>query len=210
MNPNEKQAFYLYKSNLNVNKFDLLLKNLPNPICILMDKLTLIYSNDDDRAYGLAGMTISLAALDALSNVSSVSLDSDGPMITFSHEFYFTGSPSISPKATWNNLLNNFNLTAAMVVSNVMARSLVRLKDDVPGDIMKQVYQAIVNEGKESVDLEEDEIAGLYSKIQTYMGRIFRNPRLHPAIHDYVRTLSRRRSLTGSEIADELHLLQLI
>lgn len=28
--------------------------------------MTLTYSNEDDRAYGLAGMTISLAALDAI------------------------------------------------------------------------------------------------------------------------------------------------
>lgn len=175
-----------------------------------MSSLTLKYSNDDDRAYGLAGMTISLAALDALGNVASVSLDAEGPMITFSHEFYFNGSPSISPKATWNNLFNNFNLTAAMVISNVMARSLVRLRDDVPTDIMHKIHDEIMAEGKESVDLEEDEIDSLYSKINTYMGRIFRNPRLHPAIHEYVRTLSRRRNLSGTEIADELHLLQII
>ena len=30
------------------------------------DKLTLAYLNEDDRAYGLAGMAISLAALDAI------------------------------------------------------------------------------------------------------------------------------------------------
>lgn len=175
-----------------------------------MNTLTLTYSNDDDRAYGLAGMTISLAALDALNAVASVSLDASGPMITFSHDFYFNGSPSISPKATWNNILNNFNLTAAMVVSNVMARSLVRLNNDIPRDIMNRIHDEIMAEGKESVDLEEDEIDTLYSKINTYMGRIFRNPRLHPAIHEYVRTLSRRRNLSGSEIADELHLLQII
>ncbi len=36
--------------------------------------LTLEYSNEDDRAYGLAGMAISLAALDAFDRVAAVSL----------------------------------------------------------------------------------------------------------------------------------------
>lgn len=100
------------------------------------DNLTLSYRNEDDRAYGLAGMAISLAALDAIDRVAAVSLDSDGPMVSFSHEYYFSGSPSVSPKATWSNLLHNFYITSAMVVSNVMARSMVRLGREVPDSIL--------------------------------------------------------------------------
>ncbi len=44
----------------------------------------------------------------ALDRVAGVSLDSDGPMVTFSNEFYFSGSPSVSPKSTWNALLHNY------------------------------------------------------------------------------------------------------
>ena len=69
--------------------------------------LTLAYLNEDDRAYGLAGMMISLASLNAIDRVAEICLDSDGPMVEFSHEFYFQGSPSISPKATWDNLHRN-------------------------------------------------------------------------------------------------------
>ena len=53
------------------------------------ESLTLHYSNEDDRAYGLAGMAISLAALDAIDRISSVSLDAEGPMVTFSHSYYY-------------------------------------------------------------------------------------------------------------------------
>lgn len=175
-----------------------------------MTSLTLKYSNDDDRAYGLAGMAISLAALDALDRVASVSLDSDGPMVTFSHEYYFCGSPSISPKATWNNLLQNFHLTSAMVVSNVLSRALVRLGSDVPEEIMSRLKEEIEEEGRESCSLEQDESDAVFNRVNSYMRRIFRNERLHPAIEEFVRTLSRRRSLSGMEIADELHLLQII
>lgn len=171
---------------------------------------TLSYLNEDDKAYGLAGMAISLAALDAMDRVAEVSLDNSGPMVTFSNQYYFSGSPSISPKATWDNLLHNYYVTSAMVISNVMARSLVRLRRDVPSDVMKKIHEEIAEEGRDVCSLEDDEIETIYDKTRSYMGRIFRNPRLHPAIEDFARTLSRRRSLSGNEIIDELRALSLI
>lgn len=171
---------------------------------------TLSYLNEDDKAYGLAGMAISLAALDAMDRVAEVSLDNSGPMVTFSNQYYFSGSPSISPKATWDNLLHNYYVTSAMVISNVMARSLVRLRRDVPSDVMKKIHEEIAEEGRDVCSLEDDEIETIYDKTRSYMGRIFRNPRLHPAIEDFARTLSRRRSLSSNEIIDELRALSLI
>lgn len=172
--------------------------------------LTLAYTNEDDKAYGLAGMAISLAALDAIDRVASVSLDAEGPMVIFSHQYYFSGSPSISPKTTWDNLLHNFYITSAMVISNVMARSIVRLGQDVPSGLLDTIHREITEEGRDTCSLEDDEIETIYDKTRAYMGRIFRNPRLHPAIDDFARTLSRRRSLSGSEILDELRALSLV
>lgn len=173
-------------------------------------QLTLTYINEDDRAYGLAGMAISLAALDAIDKVAAVSLDADGPMVSFSHDFYFSGNPSISPKTTWNTLLRNFYITSAMVVSNVMARSMVRLGEEVPEGILREIREEIGIEGRNSCSLEDDEIEQLYRKTTTYMRRIFANSRLRPAIGDFARTLSRRRTLSGTEIEDELRILRII
>lgn len=172
--------------------------------------LTLAYLNEDDKAYGLAGMAISLAALDAIDRVASVSLDSEGPMVTFSHEYYFSGSPSISPKNTWNALLHNFYITSSMVVSNLMARSLVRMGEEVPETLMQRVHDEMTAEGIETCALEEDEVDGIYRKSTTGMRRIFGNPRLHPAIDRFAGTIARRRTLSGTEIFDELRALRLI
>lgn len=174
------------------------------------DDLSLTYRNEDDRAYGLAGMAISLAALDAIDRVAAVSLDSDGPMVSFSHEYYFSGSPSVSPKATWSNLLHNFYITSAMVVSNVMARSMVRLGREVPDSILGEIRREMEAEGADTCSLEADEVDRLYLKTTTGMRRIFANPRLHPAIDEFVRVISRRRTLSGMEIYDELRSLRLI
>lgn len=172
--------------------------------------MKLQYTNEDDRAYGLAGMAISLAALDALDKVASVTLDTDGPMVSFSHQYYFSGSPSISPKTTWNSLLHNFYLTSAMVVSNVMARSMVRLGEEVPGDVLSEIRREMKAEGQDTCSLEDDEVDRIYDKTSIGMRRIFGNPRLHPAIDTFAGVLSRRRTLSGMEIFDELRTLRLI
>ena len=172
--------------------------------------MTLAYLNEDDRAYGLAGMVISLASLHAIDRVAEVSLDTDGPMVEFSHRYYFPGSPSISPKASWDNLVQNFHLTTSMVVANVLARSVVRLKEEAPSDVMDKIYDEVEREGRDTCSLEDDEIENLYNNALQRARLLFHNPRLHPAIDEFARVISRKRHLSGMEIADELHLLQLI
>lgn len=175
------------------------------------DRLTLSYSNEDDRAYGLAGMAISLAAIDAIDRVAEVNLDGvDGTMVEFANEYYFSGNPSISPKSTWDNLVQNFHITVSMVISNVMSRSLVRMHSDVPVDVLGEVHDEILREGRDSCGLEDDEVDALFNRALSYSRRIFANPRLHPAIDDFARTISRKRVLSGHEIIDELRLLRLI
>ena len=174
------------------------------------NKLTLSYLNEDDRAYGLAGMMIALANLRALDRVANICIDTEGPMVEFSHAYYFSGSPSISPKSTWDNLVENFHITTSMVVSNVLARSMVRLNIDTPQDILDEIYSQVEMEGHDTCSLEEDEIKKLFTSTLTSALRIFRNPRLHPAIKELANIISRKRNLSGREVYDELHILQLL
>ncbi len=171
--------------------------------------MTLSYSNEDDRAYGLAGMAISLAGLDAIDSVVDISLDADGPMVTFSQEYYYSLSPVVSPKSVWENLMRNFHITASMVVGNVLARSLVRLHEDLPKDIEREIFNEIEAEGEETCGLEKDEIETFYRRILTQHRRLFSNPRLHPAIDQLAGIISRRRTLSGLELREELEFLQL-
>lgn len=171
--------------------------------------MTLKYTNEDDRAYGLAGMAISLAALDAIDHVVEFSIDADGPMVTFSNEYYFTLAPAVSPKAVWENLMRNFHITASMVISNVMARSLVRLQEEIPADVLSEVYDEILHEGRDTCGLEDDEVKSFYDKTYYQQRRIFGNPRLRPAVEELARVISRHRRLSGMELRDQLELLQL-
>lgn len=97
-----------------------------------------------------------------------------------------------------------------MILSNVMSRSFVRMRQDIPSELMGKLRDAIAEEGRETCSLDEDEIDSIFNKTKNQMGRIFRNPRLHPAITDFAGTISRRRSLSGREIIDELRAVSLL
>lgn len=172
--------------------------------------VTITYLNEDDRAYGLAGMAVSVAALDAFDSIVEFSIDAPEQMVEFSNEYYFSGSPSISPKATWNNLIHNFYLTSSMVLSNLMARTMIRRKNDLSQEMLSTLHDAIRDEGIETCGLEEDEIDEMYNRALSRMSRIFSNPRVHPVIDDLARIFSRRRALSGREIYEELRHLQIL
>lgn len=171
--------------------------------------MTLSYSNEDDRAFGLAGMAVSLAGLDAIDSIVDISLDADGPMVNFSQEYYYSLSPAVSPKSVWENLIRNFHITASMVVGNVLARTLVRLHEDLPKDVEREIYSEIEAEGEETCGLEKDEVEAFYHRILMQHRRIFSNPRIHPAITELAGIISRRRRLSGLELREEMAYLQL-
>lgn len=169
----------------------------------------LAYRNEDDRCYGLAGMAISLASLDAFDRVVEVSIDAKGPMVVFSNEFFWGASQSASPKAVWQRLMNNYHLTTSLAVSNVLSRCLVRDKGADPAEMLARLKPAIRDEGREVCVLEDDEIEIFYDNTLRSMQRIFSNRRIYPLVDELARILARRRRLSGREIAEELHYLRL-
>lgn len=162
------------------------------------------YRNEDDKAYGLAGMIITLGAFDALELVHSVSLDADGPMVEFSEEYYHLLSPSISPKSVWEAMRRNFYITSAMVVGNVMARSLVRDGHNTPDAILSSIRNVMKEEGSESLDLEEDETDMLYRHLLQRNMQIYLNPRMHSKVQTLSRRLALRRNLSVTDLISEL------
>lgn len=169
--------------------------------------ISITYINDDDRAFGLAGMTISLAALDAIDRIQEISMDSEGPMVHFSSDYYFCGGPMLSAKATWNNLIRNFHLTTSMAVGNIMARSMVRSGERMPTEVMNTLKDVVIEEGRETCALEDDEIDALFNKALAQNHRLFSNPRMIPAVNRLADLFTQRRSMSGRELEEALSML---
>lgn len=172
-------------------------------------KFTIKYSNEDDRAYGLAGMAISMASLDALDRITEIFLDADGPMVSFTNDYYYAFSPSVSPKAVWTNLLNNLQLTTSLVLGNIMARSLVRLGREAEDEVFNEIRDLVRQEGSEVCSLDREEADAMFEKMMRHSRRLFYNPRLQPAVRELAGVISRRRRLSVIDLAEELELLRI-
>ncbi|MCH5218829.1 MAG: hypothetical protein J1F07_09845 [Muribaculaceae bacterium] len=174
-----------------------------------MSDFQLKYSGDEDRAFGLAGMAISMASLDALDRITEIFLDADGPMVNFANSYYFSWAPSVSPKVVWENLMTNFQLTTSLVMGNVMARSLVRLGREARADVLNEVRALVREEGREVCSLDEEEADALFDRVVDHSRRLFHNPRLHPAVSRLAAVIAAKRRLSVIELAEELEMLRI-
>lgn len=166
------------------------------------------YKNEDDRCYGLTGMTVAVVVFEGDRFLSAVNLDGgSGSMMEMTDDFYFTGSPALSAKSVWNRILQNYNLTLAMSLANVMCRTMVRDRKPLPADVRDYLRRMSIEQGNESCSLEEDESGRLFDKNYTYLTRVFNHTGVAGLCHDFADTLKRRRRLTRREILDELRAL---
>lgn len=167
------------------------------------------YSNEDDRAYGLAGMAISMASLDALDRITEIYLDAEGPMVRFSQHYYYSQSPAVSAKAVWHNLVSNLQLTTSLVLSNIMARSLIRFGSEAESSVYEEIRRLVREEGRDVCSLDEEESDAVFDKVMNHSKRLFYNPRLQPAVRQLAGVIARRRRLSVLELAEELELLRI-
>lgn len=169
------------------------------------------YTDDSDRAYGAAGMAIGLVVYDGDDLLYSIDLDATpGDMLALSPDFFFAGNPGVSAKAAWTQMVKNFNLGVAMLISNVMCRHMVHSGNDVPSDLAEELKNLAHEEGAGACALEADEVDRLFDKSYTYLWRVFSHRGVQAVAHDFASTLASRRTLSRLEILEQLHALSML
>lgn len=175
-----------------------------------MDK-NLKYRNEDDKCYGATGMAIAMVVLDGKDKLLSVDLDGEADsLMSLNYEFYFSGNQTISAKTAWNHILNNFNLSMAMSIANVMCRSMVMGHSTPSADAKRTLRDRIIEEGRSSCQLDDDESMRLFDKNYNYLSRIFTHRGVQQVARDFATVLKERRQLTRGEVIEHLRALNSI
>lgn len=173
--------------------------------------ISLKYTDESDKCYGVTGMAIGIVALDAESLLESLSLDAEpGDSVKFSSEYYFSGNPRLSARIAWNQILKHFQLSAAMTISNVMCRSYVRRRSAISDEVKAAMLEYIVQEGHDSCSLDDDEINALFTKSFNYLHRLFSHHGVQAIAADFAHTLSNRRQLSRGEVIEQLQALSML
>lgn len=172
---------------------------------------TLKYCDEKDKSYGIAGMAVALVVLDGDDYIDSLSLDEpDGHNISFSNEFFFISNPAFSAKTAWNELLKQFQLTAAMLISNLMCRNYVQHRHRLSHDIEDTLRRFIRQQAQEYCSLDTDEADNIYDKSIAYFDRIYSYAQVHEIVDSFVSSLDARRQMSAQEVMESLSRLSMI
>lgn len=172
---------------------------------------SLRYKDEADKCLGAAGMAIAVVAMDGAAAIASMDIDAaPDEMIEFMPEFYFEGNPRLMASASWRKLLHNFNLTAGLLIGNVLCRRMVGGLQ-MPTDAERQYLRDIVvQEGTETCELEEDEVENLFSNSYNSMQRLFMRRSIHSMANEFASIIRQQRRLSRLELMQNLQALQMI
>lgn len=174
----------------------------------MSNKSPLQYTDETDRAYGVAGMAIAMVLWDGEHYLASVSIDKPvGESIEFTPAFGFSGNPRLTASLAWRELLKQYELSSAMIMGNAMCRSYVRASSPLASDVAAALRAIVVAEGKDTCSLDEDEIDMVYRKIHRYLDRAFSHAGVSSLAHDMANALTHRRRLSASEVFEILSAL---
>lgn len=174
-------------------------------------EVSLKYIDDDDRCYGLTGMAIAVVVWDCESLLSAVDIDApQGGMLEFSPHFYFSGNPRLSAKLAWNQIVEHFQLSMGLMISNVLCRNLVLRDTMVNRDVVNLMMKYLTEEGEASCSLEKDEVDAMFNKSYSYLSRLFNHRGVQGIARDFASKVKARRRMTVSEVVDELRALSML
>lgn len=172
---------------------------------------TFSYTSEDDKCYGATGMAIAVVVYDSEDMLASISLDaSPEQMLEYVDDFFFAGNPGLSAKSAWNQILKNFNLTMALTIANVMCRSMVLDRKPVADELRTRLHDVVMEEGRDTCSLDDDETERLFDKNYHYLYRIFNHQGVHGVAHDFADSLKRMRRMSRMEVVDRLRALNMI
>lgn len=171
----------------------------------------LSYKDDNDKCYGAAGMAIGIVVLRGHGKLAGLSVDSaPGSIMEFTDDFYFSGNQGMMATTAWQQMVENFNVMAGMLVSNILCRNIVG-QHCVPSDsVRSHIREAVVAEGVDSCSLEPEEAGHLFDNNYQKFMNLYSRRGIHSVVHEFASVLQSRRHLTRIEVLEELRALDMI
>ena len=170
-----------------------------------MTSASLKYTDATDRAFGLCGMALSLYIFDAEKYLDSVDIDAPADKgLRLTPDFFLPVNPGLSVKNVWTASFKHFQLTSAMIIGNLLARSLGRRHSDLSREVRSLMLSRLADEGEEKCGLDTAEVEQICDKSFNYLRQLLMHPAVNSAICSMARDLSDRKSLSREEIMSHL------
>jgi len=152
--------------------------------------VTLKYKDEKDRAYGLGGMTVCMLLMDNEGFIDSVNLDAPADCgMVFSPDFYYVDNPNLSAKAVWRKKSTQFETVAGMLISNLLARALVREQSEISRELSDLLLSNLKDEGREA-----------FYKTYSFFHRVFSHRQVGAIMDEFVDKLIKVRRMDRESV----------
>ncbi len=170
-----------------------------------MTSASLKYTDRTDRAFGLCGMALSLFIFDAEQYIDSLQLDAPADLgMKLTTDFFQPSNPGFSVKDVWKSSFRHFQLTSAMIIGNLLARSLNRRHSDLSHEVRSLMLRHLTSEGEETCGLESGEVEQICDNAFTYIRQLLLHPAVNNAVCAMVKSLTDRNAMSREEILTHL------
>lgn len=165
------------------------------------------YNDEEDKCYGIAGMTIGITVWSNEDMVYKLDIDDEenGYMLLTSD--YYNQNPELSVRQSWEAMQKQFQMTAGMLIANMMCRA-IKAGSHSYVDIKNALFPTISEVGKTECQLDDDEISDLFEETYSYMNRVFRNGDVRSLAATLAKELQQKRILSNSEIKELLGIIE--
>lgn len=169
------------------------------------------YTDEEDKSYGLAGMSIAAVVWDEIEAIDSVNLDgTDDGSVVFAQDYVYAAPSGGSVKSVWEQAFMHYRLCARLMLANVACRRLVLKKEAIPSAAVAEMKRIVAESGAEHCSLEKDETDMVFEKNYDSVIRIFSHAGVQEVVREFARTLKASRSLSAGEIIEHLHRLRMM
>lgn len=162
------------------------------------------YRSEIDKCYSLAGIALALSLYDAENLLCGIELDAENPLNftpEFNHEFMFASSA----KQTWNAIFAHFQIRMGLAIASILSRKMILDNGQVDKTIRRRLLDAILEEGRITCQLDEDEIEPLFDRSFSYLTGVFARPSVKRTLRQMVQMLQNKRTVTSGELNDMLN-----
>lgn len=162
------------------------------------------YKDDTDRTYGVVGMALAAFILDYEKYIDYISVERRGlDCVEFTPDFYVAPAENVSAKASWAHILEQYQVIASMLISNIMCRTMVRNHKELEMSHHDAMLD-VLHDYAVDCQLENDEAEQLFDKHFAYLNQAYHNSRMHAAAQRLVDELTSRHTLGHSDLCDIL------
>lgn len=172
--------------------------------------MNLHYSNDRDKSYGIAGMAVTLVAMDGAAYLSRIDLDADGPdAVVLDAAYAMSGNPRMSAKVVWQRTLADLRLYMSMILGNVVCRRYLLDHRRPSHDELDALRQALRADAGEHLGLDDDESDRLFDSCHNYAIKLYSHDGICRVARSFADTLAQRRQMPACDVAEVLSSLGL-